>query len=98
MVSPSWTAAIGPPTAASGPTCPMIEAVRPARETPIGDEVNLFTEALSDESARYGEHLAHSGPALRTFVTNDDDVASFDLSPLERSHYLLFLIEHLGRT
>ena len=71
-------------------------AVGAAGEASVGDEVDLLAEALSDECAGDGEHLSHAGSAFGAFVADDDDVASFDLSPLERGRDLLFLVEHLG--
>jgi hypothetical protein len=56
------------------------EAVAAAAEAAVGDERDVFAEALAHDGAGRGKHLAHAGAALRAFVADDDDVALLDLA------------------
>src|ERR1700683_4842057 len=66
---------------------PDDEAVTAARESAVGDQRDLAAETLADDGARRTQHFAHTGPALRAFVADHDDVAGFYLAaedPLQR--------------
>ena len=69
------SSAIGPPTAASGPTWPMQKPRVRAGEAAVGDQRHLLAHALAVERRRGRQHLAHAGPAARPLVADDDDLA-----------------------
>ena len=63
IVSPSRTAAIGPPTARLGGDVAGHEAARGAGEAAVGEQRDVLAEARADERRGDGEHLAHAGAA-----------------------------------
>ena len=77
-MSPSRTAAIGPPTNASGRDVAGHQAARGAAEAAVGEQRDRLAHALADDRRRDAEHLAHAGAALRAFVADDDDIAGLD--------------------
>ena len=81
-MSPSRTAAIGPPRGASGATWP---AMKP-RVAPLKrPSVSSATESPSpspDDRGGHAEHLAHARPALGALVADHDHVARLDLLAL----------------
>src|SRR4026209_1292799 len=113
ILSPSWTIAIGPPSAASGATCPRTrpsspeprlgsdvsehQPVGPAGEAAVRDERDIVTEALADERRCDAEHLLHAGSADRSFVADDDDVAWHDPAIPDRLEAFGLRIEDSGR-
>src|ERR1700677_1931916 len=54
------------------------EAVAAAREAAIRDQADRVPEALADDGACRGEHLAHPRAADRALVADDDDVPGLD--------------------
>ena len=60
IVSPSRTAAIGPPRARLGRDVADHQAVRRAGEAAVGDQRDLVAEALADERGGDVQHLAHA--------------------------------------
>ena len=96
-MSPSRTAAIGPPRAASGATWPAMKPVRRAREAAVGDERDRVAEARADERAGHGEHLAHAGAARRALVADDDDVAGWICAGVHRGERGLLAVEDARR-
>ena len=50
IVSPSRTAAIGPPTNASGATWPGHQAARGAAEAAVGEQRHGLAQALADDA------------------------------------------------
>ena len=95
--SPSSTSAIGPPSAASGATWPIISPWVPPEKRPSVSSATRLAEALADERARDAQHLLHAGPADRALVADDDDVARDDLAVLDRLEAGLLAVEHAGR-
>ena len=81
MVSPSRTAAMGPPSWASGATWPtMRPRVAPEKRPSVRSATvsREFRDAL--DGGGDGEHLAHAGAAARAFVADDEDVVGVDLA------------------
>ena len=81
-----------------GRTVSERRAARCAAESPVGDERDVFVEILPRKSCGNGEHFAHARPAFRSFVTDDDDVAGFNVAPLHRRHRVFFVVEYAGRS
>ena len=97
IVSPSRTAAIGPPCAASGATCPAIKPCVAPENRPSVSKRNGIAQSGADQRRGNAEHLAHSRPALRPFVANDDDVVVFDLAVLHGLKGIFLTIENPRR-
>src|SRR5579863_3504275 len=77
IISPSRTAAIGPPSAASGETCPAINPwVAPLKRP----SVKRATDDPKPSPNRTGDaqHFAHPRSALGAFVADDDNIAGFN--------------------
>ena len=74
------------------------EAVSGPGEAPVGDERDRLGEALSDNRTRDMEHLAHSGPAVRPFVPDHDDVARADRPCFHGCERVLLRVEHARGT
>ena len=81
--SPSATNAIGPPSAASGATWPIIRPCVPPENRPSVSSATCSPEALADDRRRDRQHLLHPGPADRALVADDDDVAGPDRAGLD---------------
>ena len=79
-MSPSSISAIGPPTAASGETCPIISPRVPPENRPSVSSATDSPRPGADERAGDPEHLLHPGPADRALVPDHDDVARDDPS------------------
>ena len=97
-MSPSWSAASGPPARGLGRYVPDHESVRRTREAPVGDECDLVREALADDRAGHVQHLAHARPARGPFVADHDHVARLDGAGLHRREARLLGVEHASRT
>ena len=78
IVSPSRTAAIGPPTSASGATWPAMKPRVAPEKRPSVSSATVVAEPLAHERRGDGEHLAHPGAAARALVADHDDVAGLD--------------------
>src|SRR5262249_40963172 len=72
------------------------EAMARARETAVGHQRDGGAEAGALHRAGDGYHLAHSRPATRPFVPDDDEVARVDLPGLDGQERILFAVEHAG--
>ena len=97
IVSPSRTAAIGPPCAASGATCPAIKPCVAPENRPSVRKATESPKSGTDQRRRNAEHLAHSRPALRPFVANHDHVVIFDLAVLHGLKGIFLAIENPRR-
>ena len=95
--SPSWTTAIGPPSAASGRDVADHQAVGPAGEPAVGEQRDRVAEALADEGGGHAQHLLHPGAADRPLVADDDDVAGHDPLVADRGVALGLGLEDAGR-
>ena len=73
------------------------EAARRAREASVRDEGDLVAHALAVERGGRRQHLAHAGPALRTLVADDEDVALLVPAVLHRLETGLLAVEAAGR-
>ena len=94
IVSPSRTAAIGPPHERLRRDVPDHQPARRAAEAAVGHQRDRFAEPLTDDRRGDAEHLAHPGSALRPLVADHDDVAVDDLAPVDRVHRIFFAFEH----
>src|SRR5688572_19842270 len=74
------------------------EAVGGAGETAVCEWPGFVSESFTVKSAGDGEHLAHAGPAARTFITNDDDVTGVDFAGHDRGHCILLTFEDARRS
>ena len=54
------------------------DAMGSSRESSVGHERDFIPQPFAHKRGRYGQHLAHTGTALGTFIANHDDVARFD--------------------
>ena len=96
-MSPSRTAAIGPPCAGLRRDVADHQPVRGAREAAVGDQRDLVGEPLADERAGHVQHLAHAGPAGRALVADHDHVAGLDRPRLDRREAVLLGVEDARR-
>ncbi len=97
MMSPSLTSAIGPPTAASGPTWPTQKPRVRAGEAAVGDQRHLVAHALAVERRGRRQHLAHAGAAARALVADHQHVAVLVVAPADRREARLLAVEAAGR-
>src|SRR5690606_36017562 len=74
------------------------EPARRARETSIGDERHLVAHALPVKGRRGGEHFAHAGPALRAFISDDENLALLVIALLDRLEGFFLAVEAARRT
>ena len=98
MMSPSRTAAMGPPTKASGATWPAVKPrVAPEKRPSVSSATWALSSALRRDGRGDLQHLAHAGPALGAFIANDEHVAGLDLAGLHGGKAGLFGIEDARR-
>src|SRR5207247_10478026 len=69
-----------------------------SREPAVGEQSHGVAEPFAHQRGGHAEHLAHSGPALWAFVTDDDDVSGFDPSRANRTEGILLAFEDARRT
>ena len=96
-MSPSRTAAIGPPRAASGATWPTINPRVAPEKRPSVISVTESPSPAPTIAAGDGQHLAHARTAARPFVADDDRVAGLDVAGLHRGERRFFRVEHARR-
>ena len=70
------------------------EPARASREAPVGDQCHALAHAEPVERGGGGQHLAHSGPAARPLVADDDDLPFLDLALDHRVESILLAVEH----
>src|SRR5260370_10222329 len=73
------------------------EPVRRAREPPISNQRDFLADTLADKRAGGRQHLAHTRPALRTLVADDDHVADLVVAVPYRGERILLAIEAARR-
>src|SRR6266568_7563825 len=66
------------------------------REATVGDQRDFFAHTLAIERTRGLQHFAHSRPAARTFIPDDEDVALFVPPGQHGVQAIFFTIEDLG--
>src|SRR5215475_5519196 len=66
-------------------------------EPAIGDKRDGITQTGAHQRRSDTEHLAHTGPALRPFVANDNDVVGLYLTFLHCLKRVFLAIEDTGR-
>ncbi len=96
MISPFSTSAIGPPTAASGETCPMAAPRVAPEKRPSVIRCDGAAESSSHDCGGRVEHFSHAGAALRAFIPDDDHIAVYDVSAVDGVHGVLFTVVHLS--
>src|SRR5437870_3723882 len=74
------------------------EAAGRTREAAVGHQRDLLASTLAIECRRRRQHLAHSRPAARPFVADDDDVAFAVLAFLDCLEGILLAVEAARRT
>ena len=79
IVSPSRSAAIGPPATASGATCPAIRPRVAPEKRPSVSSTTDSPRPAPTMRGRHRQHLGHPRPALGSLAADDDDVARRDL-------------------
>ena len=80
MMSPSSTAAIGPPTAASGATWPTMNPRVAPLKRPSVISATVFAEARAYDRAGHAQHFAHARAAPRPLVADHQHIAGL-ISP-----------------
>ena len=93
MRSPSATNAIGPPSTASGATCPTQKPCVPPENRPSVMSAASAPRPGALHRAGDREHLAHARAALRALVADDDDVAGLDLAREDLLHRRALTVE-----
>ena len=73
------------------------KAVRGAGEAAVGEQSDGIAETSADQRGGDGEHFAHAGAALGSFVANHDDIAGFDLRSSRRRRRPLLRCRKRGR-
>ena len=98
MMSPSSIRAIGPPTAASGETCPM-EAPRdaPLKRPSVIKSYRRSKSHTCDRRCRI-QHLSHSRTAFWSFITDDYNVSGYDLAAFDRCDRIFFAVKDSCRS
>ena len=95
--SPSSTIAIGPPSAASGATWPIIRPCVPPEKRPSVSSATESPRPSPTSAAGDLQHLLHPGPADRALVADDDHVAGLDPLAADRVVAGRLRVEHPGR-
>ena len=96
-MSPSRSAASGPPFDASGATWPTMNPCVAPEKRPSVTSATESERPSPTIAAGDVEHLAHAGAAVRALVADHDDVAGDDLAGLDRRERLLLGVEDPGR-
>ena len=96
--SPSRSAAMGPPCAASGRHVTRHQAVGCTGEAAVGQQRDGIAQARADQRRGHAEHFAHARPAFRSLVANHHDVVVFDLARLHGCEGVFLAVEHPRRT
>ena len=69
-----------------------------AREAAVGEQCNGLGELGNTlDGGSDSEHLAHTGPTLRAFIADDENVARIDLAGFDRSVAGVFILKDAGR-
>src|SRR5258708_11717761 len=76
---------------------PAHQSVGAAGEAAVGDKPNRITQTRSYNRRGRREHLAHSGPALRPFVSNHQYIAVLYLAGEDRIESVFLAIEDARR-
>ena len=97
IVSPSSTSAIGPPSCASGVTCPTMKPCEPPEKRPSVTSATRVAQPGAHQRRGGRQHLGHAGPALRALVADHDHAAARDPALLDGGQHRLFLVEDLRR-
>ena len=97
IVSPSRTAAIGPPRGASGATWPAMKPWVAPEKRPSVSSATESPSPSPTSAAVTCEHLAHAGAAGGALVADHHDVAGLDRLALDRGEGVLLGLEHARR-
>src|SRR4029453_13453220 len=95
IVSPVLSAAIGPPSAASGVMWPIMKPWGAPEKRPsvISPPERPVPEPRALDGAGHVEHLAHAGAALGALPADHDHVVGLDLRGLHRGEGVFLPIE-----
>ena len=96
-MSPSCSSPMGPPTAASGATCPMHGPRDAPGEAPVGDEHRGVAQTRAHYRAGYRQHLLHARSALGTLVAHDHHIAVLDFAVDDGVERGALAVEHTRR-
>ena len=96
-MSPSRSAASGPPFDASGATCPTMNPCVAPEKRPSVISATDSDSPSPTIAAGDVEHLAHARRAGRPLVSDHDDVAGLEHAGFDRGEALLLRLEHAGR-
>src|SRR5437867_7973488 len=69
-----------------------------AGEAAVGQQTDFVSKSFAVKCPCNGEHLAHAGSALWSFIANDDDIAGLDLPFHNRVEGVLFTLEDASRS
>src|SRR6266852_4669255 len=69
----------------------------PAKAT-VRDQSHRLTQSSAHDGTCYSQHLAHPRPSSRTFITDDHNIASLDLTMGHRAHGVFLAIEDTCRS
>ena len=94
IASPSRTSASGPPTAASGDTCPTTNPWLPPEKRPSVISATWSPSPLPMMAAVGLSISRMPGPAARTLVAHDDHVAGTNRAVEDRLQRRLLAVEH----
>ena len=97
MLSPSRTAAIGPPCTASGAMWPAMKPRVAPEKRPSVSSATLSPSPSPTIAAGDRQHLAHAGAAGGALVADHHDVAGVDLAGGDGGHRGLLAVEHARR-
>ena len=96
-MSPSRSAASGPPCAASGATWPTISPCVAPEKRPSVTSATASPRPFADDRRRDVQHLAHPGAAGRALVADHDHVARLDRARLDGGEAVLLGVEDARR-
>ena len=96
MVSPSRTAAMGPPSWASGATWPAMRPRVAPEKRPSVSRATEFAQLWNALMAAVTASIAHAVAAARAFVADDEDVVGVDLAVLNGVECVLLAVEDAG--
>ena len=96
-VSPSWSAAIGPPRNASGATWPTMKPWVAPEKRPSVISATASPSPSPMIAAGDLQHLGHPRAAGRALVADHDDVARLDRLRLHRGEGVRLVVEHARR-
>ena len=68
-----------------------------AAETPVCNQCNAFIQLHPCQSTRRIQHFTHTGTALGTFVSDDNNISGMDAACVDGCDGILFAVKHTRR-